>query len=102
MAFGEIFGEILGLISIQTILISMELGSKNGIAMALKDDKIKKYIAHSLNSYLTHAVIAMFIMALYMYGVYGIHGCVTTIILNSIIIIWIYKQYSVLINFYVE
>jgi hypothetical protein len=47
MAFGEIFGEILGLISIQTILISMELGSKNGIAMALKDDKIKKYIAHS-------------------------------------------------------
>jgi hypothetical protein len=28
MAFGEIFGEILGLISIQTILISMELGSK--------------------------------------------------------------------------
>ena len=37
-----------------------------------------------------------------MYGVYGIRGCVTTIILNSIIIIWIYKQYSVLIDVYVQ
>ena len=99
--FGEIFGEILGLLSIQTVLISMELGSKNTITMGMKNKHQKNYIKSCLVSYLNHAVFAMFIMVIYMYCVYGPKGMMICMILNIIFIRWIYKQYADLIDVYI-
>ena len=97
MNVGEILGDLLGIFSIQTILISIELGSKNAIMMAMKNSAIKKSIQESLKIYLNHSVIAMFIFSLYMYIAYGVGGMMIGIFVNGIIILWIYTQYHELI-----
>ena len=94
MQIGEIMSDLLSILSIQTVLIAMELGSKNSIAIAMKDDEIKQNIRDRLKSYLTHAVFAMFILSVYMYICHGVVIMIISIILNGLIISWIYNQYD--------
>ena len=98
MEVGEIIGDLLGILSVQIILISMELGSKNSLMVLLQNKTFKKSVQDSLKTYLNHAVIAMFVFSLYMYILYGISGMIIGIVTNSIIIAWIYTQYCDIIN----
>ncbi len=97
MEIVEILSDLLGILSIQTILISMELGSKISIAVSMQNEKFIKRIKNSLKTYLNNAVTSMFIVSLYMFISYGAKGAFIGVIVNSLIILWIYNQYYNLI-----
>ena len=98
MEIDEIFANILTVMSTHSVLVSMQLGSKNSISMNIQNPNYKKIAKQNLREYVNHASIIIYILSIYMYMSYGVGGMILSIATNITILIWIYNQYYEIIN----
>jgi len=89
----HIIGKSFFYASIQTAIISMEVGSKFTIPRFVKTQESMDLINESLRNSLITGLIWMTATVFVMYGSYGVRGGIIGAMMNLIIITWLYYGY---------
>jgi small-conductance mechanosensitive channel len=91
--FSKILGNAILLASIQASIGSVEMSSKFSVINFAKDQETLQAASNALTGYLIIAIIWSIGAVLISYGQYGWDGFWTSLVANSIMILWIVISY---------
>lgn len=90
----KMLGEAVLYSSISFSIASVELSSKFSVKNFSKDQETLQNAADALSDYLKVGLLWTIGTTIVLYCNYGIQGLVTSLIMNTIIMMWIYLSYQ--------
>lgn len=89
-----LFGEIFVFVALQATIGSLELASPLSIVTSVKVPEDIELVRKEMRTYLFIAIAFALGTSLYLYADYEWMGAITNMIVNVIIIIWIYYEHN--------
>jgi len=90
----EALGESILLSSISFSIASVELSSKFSVKNFAKDQETLDNAANALSDYMKIGILWAVGCMLVLYAKYGLQGLIYSLIMNAIILYWVYSSYK--------
>lgn len=92
--YHQLYGQVLGFAAIQATIGSLELSTPLSIATSVKTSQHLEIVRQEMRSYLIIACIFTAGTSLYLYAGHGWLGALSNILINIIVISWIYYEHN--------